>query len=197
MAVQVIESHLREATLARVRRRLVTDQVTGCWIWTGARNHGGYGVCGVTLARRMTRQFRVHRLVYELLVGPIPDGLTIDHLCRTAACANPAHLEPVTASENSIRQNRSIVACKWGHPFDETNTGYQKLRSGLPRRMCKQCHREKALARYHATKALKSKVPRTHCGRGHELNVSNVYLHHGSRICRACNRETYHERKRA
>ena len=70
----------------------------GCWTFRGGRTHGGYGVfhfCG-----RLTR---AHRLAYELVVGPIPDDLVLDHLCRNAVCVNPAHLEPVTSGENTRR----------------------------------------------------------------------------------------------
>lgn len=71
-----------------------------CWIWTGETVKGGYG--RTTVARRKTL---VHRAVYEALIGPIPEGLTLDHLCRNTACYNPAHLEPVTLRENILRSN--------------------------------------------------------------------------------------------
>lgn len=58
----------------------------------------GYGRFSVN-----NQTYYVHRFAYELLVGPIPDGLTVDHLCRTRLCANPRHLEPVPQSENSRR----------------------------------------------------------------------------------------------
>lgn len=72
-----------------------------CWIWTGARNHAGYGHMGVD-----GRNQGAHRVSYELNVGPIPDGLHIDHLCCTPACVNPLHLEPVTNQENTLRGMR-------------------------------------------------------------------------------------------
>lgn len=71
----------------------------GCWLWTGAVDGNGYGT--VTIERV---QLSTHRVAYELLVGPIPAGLTIDHLCRVLACCNPAHLEPVTRAENNRRK---------------------------------------------------------------------------------------------
>jgi hypothetical protein len=73
-----------------------------CWLWKAAKVPSGYG------------QFRVgdhleraHRVAYEMVVGPIPDGLTIDHLCKNPWCVNPAHLEPVTMLENLSRRGRS------------------------------------------------------------------------------------------
>ena len=70
-----------------------------CWIWTGAKDHGGYGVhwVGGGVSRR------AHRLAYEWGIGPVPEGMTLDHLCRTRACVNPAHLDPCTAGENAAR----------------------------------------------------------------------------------------------
>ena len=82
-------------------RRLVEKfQVAdGCWIWTGATNGVGYGrVC--TEDRRWVY---AHRAMYELIVGPIPAGLDLDHLCRTRSCVRPDHLEPVTRGENARR----------------------------------------------------------------------------------------------
>jgi hypothetical protein len=73
-----------------------------CWTWTGAVQSRGYGSCGY-----QRRIWSTHRLSYELLVGPIPSGLTIDHLCRNKRCCNPAHLEPVTNLEN-IRRYRAL-----------------------------------------------------------------------------------------
>jgi HNH endonuclease len=71
---------------------------TGCWLWTGAKLHGGYGHM-----RGGTADTTAHRIAYELLVGPIPKGLEIDHLCRVRACVRPDHLEPVTRAENDRR----------------------------------------------------------------------------------------------
>lgn len=74
------------------------DGHDGCWLWTDATSWNGYGRF-YTGSRVMS----AHRLSYELAVGPIPDGLQIDHLCRVRACVNPAHLEPVTLAENIRR----------------------------------------------------------------------------------------------
>lgn len=71
----------------------------GCWLYTGSRNKWGYGRVKVF----RSRQTVCHRVTYEHFVGPIPDGLEIDHLCRRPACCNPDHLEAVTHSENMKR----------------------------------------------------------------------------------------------
>jgi hypothetical protein len=72
---------------------------TPCWIWQRAISSTGYG----TITRRRGVRGLAHRLYYEWFVGPIPDGLVIDHLCRNPACVNPEHLEPVAQTENVRR----------------------------------------------------------------------------------------------
>jgi hypothetical protein len=117
----------------------------GCWLWTAQRGPLGYGRFAVDSYPQ-----QAHRVAYELLVGPIPDGLELDHLCRNPPCVNPAHLEPVTHRENMLRSpivaNRhTATECKRGHPFTEKNTGYKE---GL--RYCRRCHADYQNARYHA-----------------------------------------------
>lgn len=75
------------------------QKTPGCWRWTGAIQSAGYGSIGLGEGRVGS----AHRVAYELLVGPIPPGLTIDHLCRNTWCVNPAHLEAVTHQENVRR----------------------------------------------------------------------------------------------
>lgn len=72
-----------------------------CWVWTAARHGKGYGMFSVDRKRKV----RAHRFAYEMMVGPIPEGLDLDHLCRNRACVNPEHLEPVTRSVNLKRGN--------------------------------------------------------------------------------------------
>lgn len=83
------------SSLARARPIGYRVKANGCWDWVGATNPGGYGhwysKSGTCLA---------HRRVYEMHKGPIPAGLTLDHLCRRPICVNPDHLEPVTQYEN-------------------------------------------------------------------------------------------------
>lgn len=85
-----------------VRDRLMrhVDTSGDCWLWTAYCDDKGYGWTTFGLERRTTA---AHRAVYEAFVGPIPEGLHIDHLCRTPRCVNPAHLEPVTQAENNRR----------------------------------------------------------------------------------------------
>lgn len=103
-----------------------------CWVWTRAKNSRGYGAFAVNGKSRS-----VHRIVHETFIGPIPEGLTIDHLCRVKPCANPGHIEAVTQAENNRRKPASLVTeCPQGHPYDEENT---RLNRG--RRNCRECDR--------------------------------------------------------
>ena len=76
-----------------------------CWEWLGAKLVKGYGhfFLGGTRQEGNRRWVLAHRFAYEELVGPIPDGLDLDHLCRNVGCCNPAHLEPVSRSVNLLR----------------------------------------------------------------------------------------------
>lgn len=113
----------------------VDKQDDGCWIWTAALDRAGYGRTEDTSQRR---KVAVHRFMYELLVGPIPDGLQIDHLCRVRACCNPAHLEPVTSAENTRRgEPAQRTHCPSGHLYDRANT-YVYAGNG---RHCRACNR--------------------------------------------------------
>ena len=79
----------------------LSEQFDECWIWTGPKNGSGYGIFSYR-----GRNQSAHRVAYRLLVGEIPDGLQLDHLCRKRSCINPAHLEPVTRLENVRRGKR-------------------------------------------------------------------------------------------
>ena len=87
-----------------------------CWIWQGKKDYG-YGRVGMNGTHH-----RAHRLIYEALKGPIPEGLQLDHLCRNRSCVNPNHLEPVTGAQNCRRGIGSKTHCKHGHEFTEENT---------------------------------------------------------------------------
>jgi hypothetical protein len=106
----------------------------GCWLWQAAVTNT-YG--RVWYGGRMVY---AHRLVYELLVGSIPDDAELDHLCRERRCVNPAHGEIVTARENRRRQgsnNARKTHCPAGHPYNEVNT----YRYPDGRRQCRICLR--------------------------------------------------------
>ena len=118
------------------------DATGDCWEWTGARGANGYGDYRFPgLGTRYS-----HRIAYALLVGPVPDGLQLDHLCRNRICVNPDHLEPVTNRENWIRGHAPSAriyrsgSCAKGHAFTPENT--LSLVGHPTERRCRTCHRE-------------------------------------------------------
>ncbi len=139
----------------RLARHMFIDP-DGCWIWIGHRFTNGYGAIGFNRPRRSRL---AHRVSYELFRGPIPEGLTLDHLCRVPECINPEHLEPVTMRENILRgTSPSATAafrstCLHGHPWTEANTYRAKDGS----RSCRTCHRLWARAAYRKVPSLSVK----------------------------------------
>lgn len=140
---------MRKPPHERVLARVV-KQPNGCWDFIGASNGSGYGIVQLGAPHGTDR---THRVVYRHFVGEIPAGMTLDHLCTNAACCNPAHLEPVTRSENTKRQwadgrghsgihNSMKTHCAKGHPYDEENTYWRT--GSRPGRGCRACARELA-----------------------------------------------------
>lgn len=146
-----------------------------CWEWT-ASNDGckGYG--------RFDKQ-SAHRWAFEYLVGPIPAGMTLDHLCRNPACVNPDHLEVVSFGVNTLRGgsvsalNARKTHCLRGHPFSDFNTKtYRRPDTGTLMRICLTCR--------------PPKIRKTHCMRGHAFDEANTGTNtSGGRWCRTCDRE--------
>ena len=121
-----------------------------CWEWTANRCRKGYGRFNLG-----GKQQQAHRVVYEVLVGLIPEGLEIDHLCRNKACVNPDHLEPVTGSENMKRvpgkpfwvfSGKHVTGfCRQGHEYTDENT-YTYPDGRTECRTCKRAHKRRQRA---------------------------------------------------
>ena len=115
----------------------VNESPTGCWIWTAAHTADGYANLKVD-----GKAIRAHRFAYQALVGSIPDGLDIDHLCRVRDCVNPCHMQPVTRRVNTLRgvgwtaQQAAKTHCIRGHEFNDQNTYLVRGRN----RSCRKCN---------------------------------------------------------
>jgi len=142
---------VNRAEQARLQRQ-ISKQPNGCWIWTGQGTKQGYGMIQPSAGQK--RQM-THRWTYTQYVGEIPEGMQIDHTCHTKdttclggddckhrRCCNPDHLEPVTASENTMRQRhyeRSKTHCPKNHPYEGDNL----IVSKDGKRKCRECDRER------------------------------------------------------
>lgn len=115
---------------------VVPESWDACWMWSGCgmRKYGKFKIASYTLVS-------AHRASYEHFVGPIPDGLTIDHLCGSHRCVNPFHLEAVTLAENIRRHAKRQTHCCAGHEFTESNTYWYR---GIHRR-CRACQKTRYL----------------------------------------------------
>lgn len=165
---------------ARLLARVEGVGGDGCWLWTGAKVGLGYGRIRIAGKSRST-----HRISYEAFVGPIPDGLVLDHLCRTPACLRPDHLEPVPQRENLRRGNthwgliEATGKCRRGHPFEAHAITSGKWRT------CGICRTESEARR------VRNRAGSTVCPKGH----TKVARTNGKLYCPPCFSEACRKRK--
>jgi hypothetical protein len=182
----------------RILLKITVDPDSGCWVYPTSATDG---YARVTVRSDSTRSgyttVRPSRVVYEAQVGPIPEGLELDHVralgCTSTACCNPAHLEPVTGRENKLRGDTVLAAnlvktrCPAGHDYDETNTYIYPNGS----RSCRACKAEyqRSLRRQQGDVGPENSV-KTHCPQNHPYDDANTKISaDGSRRCLECRRE--------
>lgn len=168
-----------------------------CWPYPGYCNRRtGYGN-----AYWEGERWEAHRAAYVMLVGPIPDGYHVDHLCRNRACCNPAHLEPVPPRVNLLRgESPSAKQARQTHCLNGHELAGANLRpTNRGKRECAVCFNDRQRASYYARTGNRPVPPiradmDTHCVRGHPRNAENLHVDkRGARVCRACMRE--HQRR--
>lgn len=177
-------------TLPEVLARVDINE-NGCWIWRQSKTQDGYGRTHLNGWTGMA-----HTIAYRMRVGPIPNGMQLDHLCHTAvaatcqdgkdcphrACVNPAHLEPVTPQENSRRSAPAQRShCPQGHPYE----GWNLITDDKGRRKCRACMAERTRrweerAGYVKPKPKSAKLPRHPC-KGCGKTTQSI-----KSICRTC-----------
>lgn len=166
---------------------------TECVEWQGSVATNGYG-----RFKLMGRHHQAHRLSYELLVGPIPPGLVIDHLCKNKRCINPEHLEAVTNVENLMRgegiqaRNKRKTHCNHGHPLSGDNL---HISATTGERICKACRRvsqrKSDARRRRQHREANPLPPKVACRNGHPHTEEGLYVApNGTRTCKLCRRES-------
>jgi hypothetical protein len=115
-----------------------------CWLWIAGKDRPGYGRFYSDTAKR---SIGAHRAAWEFAFGPIPEGMTVDHLCFEPACVNPAHLRLLSRSENCANQRCATwTHCHNGHEFTPENT--YLCTAGNGRRLCRACRAERQRGYY-------------------------------------------------
>jgi len=193
------ESDLRDYITAR---RTVAPE-TGCWEWNYRCDRDGYGQCNIwDRVQHKQVGLRAHRLSYTVFIGPIPEGLVIDHKCRNHCCVNPEHLKPMTDAENILigvgiaAINKGKTFCEHGHEFTKCNTILRTGPNNTVWRACRICAKKTQKLSKRSKREYLGRVPygqATHCIHGHAFTEENTYLRvengYQKRQCKECKRD--------
>jgi hypothetical protein len=145
---------VRATKQERFECKYIIDKTSGCWLWTGAKSIGGYGVLGNGRRTDRPRMLYAHRVSFEMYKGTIKHKFEIDHLCKVRNCVNPDHLEMVTREENILRSDwqknawekqRGKTHCPYGHPYSGENL-YVHKKTG--KRQCQICMKRRSAEAY-------------------------------------------------
>ena len=128
-------------------RRISVDPTTGCWVWSGYRDKHGYGRVTVN-----GKSGLLHRYMWTVVIGPIPERTHLHHRCERPSCCNPQHLAAIPVTEHrrihdysgisaAWERRRKIDRCKHGHPYTPENTRLKTDKRGYTHRACRTCER--------------------------------------------------------
>lgn len=123
---------MNQTAIARFRSKVLIGD-DGHWHWTGSLRKNGYGQFRLSTEKNGY----AHRAAYKLYVGPIPEGMTVDHTCELKSCVNPDHLQLLSWEDNHRKWAESVTHCQRGHEFTPENT----IITSQGRRACKTCWR--------------------------------------------------------
>lgn len=158
--------------LKRFFSKIKVEPATGCWLWQAAIDSRGYG----RFALPGIRSGSSHRAAWLMLIGPIPYGTELDHLCRNRHCAAPHHLEAVTHQVNVLRGispaafHAQKTHCKHGHSLTPDNVYINHKKDGKVSRSCKQCHYARTARNAERIKAYNQRYAKEHWDKILKLN---------------------------
>ncbi len=136
--------------LERLMRHVLPEPNTGCWLWMGTVVGEKYGQVRARVGK-VWKMRVAHLVMYETVVGPVPEGLELDHKCTVKSCVNPNHLEPVTHSVNvkrgtsgdAVRRRAALIThCPHGHEYTPDNTRHTVRKDGSKNRYCVACRKD-------------------------------------------------------
>lgn len=122
--------------------KIISEPMSGCWLWTGALNGDGYGNAWMN-----KKPILAHKATYQICVGEVPKGMELDHSCKVRSCVNPHHVEPVTHQQNVLRGSSPAAVhaikthCPKGHPYSGENLKIAHKKNGMIHRRCFICAR--------------------------------------------------------
>lgn len=178
--------YVRIDPMTRMLKYLRVDLETNCWHFTAQISASGYGKIFIEPGHFEP----AHRLVYERVRGPVPQGHELHHRCHNKTCVNPWHLVTMSKADHRRLHHANPTHCRHGHEYTPENTLFTEADG----RRCRACNKEKYQRRY--VKKGRQPVPaKSHCVHGHELNESTLGVGtNGRRFCRVCHRLRERER---
>lgn len=131
----------REPESVRFPRYVAPANENGCLLWLGGSN-GRYGLFALSMIDGKQVKIGAHVWAWEQANGPVPEGMTINHICRVTKCVNVGHMELLTITDNNRYRAKAITHCPQNHPYSGSNVIYKKNAHGNYQRICRTCRNE-------------------------------------------------------